>query len=63
MGGGPREDRHEPPVELAKGDEVGQFCFGSTVVMVATPGLLELDAQPPDTPCVLGQRIGTLTAN
>lgn len=58
--GGPREERHDPPVELAKGDEVGRFCFGSTVVFVATPGLLDLDAQPPGTACVLGQRIGTL---
>jgi phosphatidylserine decarboxylase len=60
--GGRREEQHDPPVALAKGDEVGQFCFGSTVVMVATPGLLELDEQPPDTPCVLGRRIGTLRA-
>jgi phosphatidylserine decarboxylase len=58
--GGPREERHDPPVELAKGEEVGQFYFGSTVVLVATPGLLELDFQPPDTPCVLGRRIGTV---
>jgi phosphatidylserine decarboxylase len=61
--GGSREERHEPPVTLAKGEEVGRFCFGSTVVMIATPGLLELDAQPPDSPCVLGRRIGTLTAS
>jgi phosphatidylserine decarboxylase len=61
--GGPREERHEPPVELAKGQEVGQFCFGSTVVLIATPGLVELDAQPPGTSCVLGRRIGTLAAS
>lgn len=61
--GGRREERHEPPVELAKGEEVGRFCFGSTVVMIASPGLLQLDAQPADTPCVLGRRIGTLTAS
>ncbi|MCA8925478.1 MAG: phosphatidylserine decarboxylase [Planctomycetes bacterium] len=59
--GGPREEEHEPPVELDKGDEVGEFRFGSTVVLVATPGLLELDVQPPGTPCVLGRRIGTLS--
>lgn len=60
--GGRREQTHSPPVALAKGAEVGQFCFGSTVVLVATPGLLELDAQEPDTPCTLGRRIGTLLA-
>lgn len=58
--GGPRQERHAPPFALAKGDEVGRFCFGSTVVLVATPGLLELDGQSPGTPCVLGRRIGTL---
>tara|TARA_R110002072_G_scaffold24505_3_gene83263 strand:- start:546 stop:1448 length:903 start_codon:yes stop_codon:yes gene_type:complete len=58
--GGSREERHEPAVELAKGDEVGEFCFGSTVVLIGTPGLVELDFQPPGTACVLGQRIGTL---
>jgi hypothetical protein len=28
--------------------------------MVAAPGLLELDVQPPGTPVRLGSRIGTL---
>lgn len=61
-GGGPREETHQPPYALEKGQEVGRFCFGSTVVLVATPGWLKLDAQPAGAPCVLGERIGTLYA-
>lgn len=62
VSGGRREEQHDPPVPLEKGQEVGQFLFGSTVVLVSTPGLLDLDVQEPDTPCVLGRRIGTLKA-
>lgn len=47
-------------VALARGEEWGRFEFGSTIVLVAAPGLLALDAQPPGTPVRLGQRIGTL---
>ena len=46
-------------VTLRKGEEWGRFEFGSTIVVVATPGLLALDVQPPGTPVVLGRRIGT----
>lgn len=60
VGGGRQERTYDPPVPLAKGAEVGRFEFGSTVVLVASPGLLTLDAQEPDTPVVLGTRIGTL---
>lgn len=49
-------------VELAKGDEWGYFEFGSTIVMVAEPGLLELEAQPPGTSMRVGTRIGRLEA-
>lgn len=45
---------------LAKGGEWGRFEFGSTIVMLAAPGLMTLDVQPPGTPVRLGQRIGTL---
>lgn len=62
VSGGRREEEHQPPVPLTKGQEVGQFLFGSTVVIVSTPGLLDLDLRQPDTPCVLGRRIGTLLA-
>lgn len=47
-------------IPLAKGEEWGRFEFGSTIVLVAAPGLLTLDVQPPGTAVRLGQRIGTL---
>lgn len=51
---------YAPPVELAPGAEWGRFEFGSTIVAVATPGLVALDTQPLGTPLRLGRRIGTL---
>jgi phosphatidylserine decarboxylase len=47
--------------QLAKGDELGRFEFGSTLVLVATRGALALDAQPPGSQLRLGRRIGRLT--
>jgi phosphatidylserine decarboxylase len=46
---------------LAKGEEWGRFEFGSTLVLVGAPGVLELDAEPPGAPLRLGTRIGRLT--
>lgn len=43
-----------------KGEEWGRFLFGSTIVLLASPGLVELDVQPPNTRLFLGRRIGTL---
>ena len=43
-----------------KGEQWGRFEFGSTIVMVATPGLVELDCAPPRTPLRMGTRIGSL---
>jgi len=45
---------------LAKGEEWGRFEFGSTLVLLAAPGVLELDVAPPATPVRLGRRIGRL---
>jgi phosphatidylserine decarboxylase len=45
---------------FAKGEEWGRFELGSTIVMIAEPGALELDAREPGTALRLGQRIGTL---
>jgi phosphatidylserine decarboxylase len=45
---------------LAKGEEWGRFEFGSTIVMIAAPGLLTLDLQAPGSPLRLGQHIGSL---
>ena len=45
---------------FAKGEEWGRFEFGSTIVMIAGPGRMELYAQPPGTRVRLGERIGRL---
>jgi len=59
--GAPRTERHyEPPPAFAKGAEWGRFEFGSTLVLVATPGWLALDAEAPGAPVRLGRRIGRM---
>ena len=52
--------RYEPPVALDKGQEWGRFLFGSTIVLLATPGLFDLESQPEGSALRLGTRIGTL---
>jgi phosphatidylserine decarboxylase len=47
-------------IPLAKGEEWGRFEFGSTLVLAAERGAVELDAQPPGSRLRLGERIGTL---
>jgi phosphatidylserine decarboxylase len=54
------EHSYDPPHPLHKGAEWGRFEFGSTIVLVATPGWLTLDAQAPGSPLVLGRRIGSI---
>lgn len=39
-----REKVYDPPIEIKKGDELGVFHMGSTVVMLYAPGVLEIDA-------------------
>jgi len=51
----------DPVPRFAKGEEWGRFEFGSTIVLVAAPGLMKLDAQPSGTPVRLGQGIGRLS--
>ena len=59
--GAPAEQRVYPGgVALAKGQEWGRFEFGSTLVLVAERGALELDARPLGTRLRLGERIGRL---
>lgn len=52
--------RYDPPVHLDKGQEWGRFLFGSTIVLLATPGLFDLEAQAEGSPLRLGTRIGRL---
>jgi phosphatidylserine decarboxylase len=45
---------------LDKGQEWGRFEFGSTIVLVATPGWIDLAFEPEGSGVRLGSRIGTL---
>jgi len=45
---------------LAKGEEWGRFEFGSTIVMIAAPGTVDIEAPSPGSLLRLGRRIGTL---
>jgi phosphatidylserine decarboxylase len=47
---------------LATGEEWGRFEFGSTLVIVTAPGILDLEIQQPGTPVRIGERIGRLLA-
>jgi phosphatidylserine decarboxylase len=59
--GGRRLDRTytDPLPHFAKGEEWGRFEFGSTIVLLSTPGLLALDDHAPGSRLRLGERIGT----
>ncbi|MDH5565528.1 MAG: archaetidylserine decarboxylase [Myxococcales bacterium] len=52
------EDAHA----FAKGQEWGCFEFGSSLIVLAAPGWLDLTPSAPGTPLRLGRRIGTLRA-
>jgi phosphatidylserine decarboxylase len=47
---------------FAKGEEWGRFEIGSTIVLVAAPGVVELDVQAPGSLLRLGRRIGRAVA-
>lgn len=52
---------HVPPVQIGKGDEMGRFKLGSTVIAVFGPGMASLGAELSAGDAVwMGQRIGTL---
>jgi phosphatidylserine decarboxylase len=55
--------RYEPSPRLLRGQEWGRFEFGSTIVMLAAPGLLALDTQLPGTPLRCGACIGRFAAS
>ena len=57
----PHRRSYASPPRLVKGVEWGRFEFGSTIVLAAAPGALELDPQPAGSPLRLGARIGTLS--
>jgi phosphatidylserine decarboxylase len=51
---------YEPPVRIERGREWGRFEFGSTIVVVAAAGFVDLEPAQPGTSLRLGRRIGTL---
>lgn len=59
--GASRADRsYSPPQNFARCQEWGRFEFGSTLVLVATPGTLELEIGELGAPVRLGRRLGRL---
>lgn len=60
--GGVQRIRFDTPVRLEKGDEMGRFKLGSTVVMAfAQP--VDFDGLAPDQKVRMGQSLGTLTSS
>ncbi len=55
---GPRRLAFERPIELRKGDELGVFEMGSTVVVLFERGRVEARLGPPGEPVRLGQTLG-----
>ncbi|MEM8932158.1 MAG: archaetidylserine decarboxylase [Acidobacteriota bacterium] len=55
-----RERVYDPPIDFAKGVEWGRFEFGSTIVLVAEPSVVDLVVESTGTPLRLGRRIGTI---
>jgi phosphatidylserine decarboxylase len=51
---------YQTPIPLQKGQEWGRFEFGSTIVLLGTPGAFDLNIQPEGTVLKLGSRIGTI---
>lgn len=51
---------YDPGVEFDKGIEWGRFEFGSTIVLLASPGALHLEPRAPGSSVRLGERIGRL---
>ena len=52
----------EPPVQLSKGEYLGEFCMGSTVIMISGPDQLAWHEElRPGSSVRMGQRIGKLT--
>jgi phosphatidylserine decarboxylase len=52
----------EPRIDLRRGDDLGAFRLGSTVVMIWTRGAFEVDPGPGESRVVMGSRIGRLGA-
>ena len=53
-----RERQFDPAISLNKGDDLGAFLVGSTVVLLGSHGALELDERLEWGPIKVGQKIG-----
>ena len=51
-------ETHEPNVSYAKGDELGRFLLGSTVILCAPPGTARLSLLSPGQGVSVGEAIG-----
>ncbi len=60
-GQGPERVKFERPVELKKGEEIGMFQMGSTVVMLFEKGKVELNLPQLGMPVRLGQKIASIS--
>jgi phosphatidylserine decarboxylase len=59
-----RERIFDPVQRVRKGEELGVFLLGSTVVLIGSNGALELDERLEWGPIKMGQKIGkVLTSN
>ena len=52
----------EPPLRVERGDEVGLFELGSTVICLFPPGQIELNHLKIDQEILLGQAIGKFSS-
>jgi phosphatidylserine decarboxylase len=56
----PERRSYAEPVLLGRGDELGRFELGSTVIVLLQRGVAEVDEREPDRPIRLGERVGRL---
>ena len=56
------ERRYDPPHLIQKGGELGAFELGSTVVIIAEPGRLQLKDLREGQTVLMGEGLGTVTA-
>lgn len=56
----PRRRTYQPAVELRRGEELGRFELGSTVILLLPPGLCELGDLEAGSPVRVGECLGTL---
>jgi phosphatidylserine decarboxylase len=61
--GAVRTKRFSSPPRVHKGDELGIFHLGSTVILVFAPGRVELSQLRPGTPVRVGQRVGRIAGS